>query len=483
MQDDPIDFRCPPMPDLGGADVEHARSLVAGVEWEVPLLDGRQTAYVNFDNAATTPPFTTVIDALQRFFQWYGSVHRGTGFKSRLSTRVYERCREVVAEFVGADLSHQTLVFVQNATHALNKLAARICLPEGRAVLCTTMEHHSNMLPWRRLGCRLDYVHTVPRTGELNMQELEEKVRLNAGCLCLMTVTGASNVTGYMPDIRRIARLVHAQGALLAVDATQLVPRRPLRLGAPDDPERIDFTAFSAHKMYAPFGSGVLIGPRRVFEQGVPDMVGGGTIHAVTMDEVLWAAPPGRDEAGTPNVPGSVALATACRTLQALGMANVAEHERDLTRRTLRGMRDIPGVTVYGDADPNFQRDRLGVICFNLDGLNHARTAAALGHEWGIGVRNGCFCAQPYVRELLGLSEEEVRRAIARLTAGDHSSVPGLVRASFGVYNTTEEVDHFLEALRSVAADGPRVRYVVDDNSGDYVPAQQGVSLDSYVPF
>jgi selenocysteine lyase/cysteine desulfurase len=468
------------LPDVNMGNV---RGFIPGLDRTVPLFDGRTVRYVNLDNAATTPPFQTVVDCVGRFFQWYSSVHRGTGFKSLFSTQAYEHCREVVADFVGADLSYHTLIFVQNATHALNKLAMRVCLPEGGVVLTTLMEHHSNLLPWRRRRCEVHYAGIRRSDGRLDMEDLQDKIKRNSGRLCLVTVTGASNVTGNIPPIRLIARMAHEHGALVAVDATQLVSHRPFKMGAPDDPERIDFAAFSGHKMYAPFGCGVLVGPRRVFEQGDPDMVGGGTIHMVTMEDAIWADPPEREEAGTPNVVGGIALGVAVRTLASIGMENLAEHERKLTRRALRKLRRIDGLTLYGETDPDFQQDRIGVIAMNARSLSHGQLAAILGYEWGIGVRNGCFCAQPYVRELLGIPEERARESLRKLATGDPTAVPGMVRMSLGVYNTEEDVDLFVEAVRRVLKDGPRAHYVVDERNADYVPEPLAFDISRYAAF
>jgi selenocysteine lyase/cysteine desulfurase len=253
-------------------------------------------------------------------------------------------------------------------------------------------------------------------------------------------------------------------------------------MGEPDDPERIDFAAFSAHKMYAPFGCGVLVGPQHVFAEGPPEVVGGGTINAVTMDDVIWAAPPERDEAGTPNVPGALALAAAIKTLESIGMEELAEHERELTRHALEKLSALEGVTLYGSRDPGLSEDRLGVVTFNAAGLDHAKLAAILGYEWGVGVRNGCFCAQPYVRELLGISEDQMRAIVAKLAAGDHATVPGMVRMSLGVYNSLEDVDYFVEALKGVLRDGPRGHYVQDPQHLDYVPEPPVFQLEQYAP-
>ena len=460
--------------------IDNVRDFVVGVDRMAPVVTGQDVPYVNFDNAATTPPFRYVLDCLQRFFEWYSSVHRGSGFKSVLSTRVYEQCRQVVADFVGADPDHHTVVFTQNATHALNKLARRLRRPSGHVVLTTLMEHHSNMLPWQKLGPPLEYAAVRRSDGGLDMADLERKVKANSGRLCLVAVTGASNVTGNMPPIRRIARLAHENGAALALDATQLVPHRPLAMGAPGDPESVDFIAFSAHKMYAPFGCGVLIGPRKVFEEGEPDTVGGGTVNAVTTDETLWASPPERDEAGTPNVPGAIALAAAIKVLQSIGMKNVAEHERELTRRVLGRLTKMKGISLYGLKDPALAQDHLGIITLNADRFGHGELAAILGHEWGIGVRNGCFCAQPYVRELLGISNKQMRNTIKKLATGDHATVPGMIRASFGVYNTLDEVDFFTEALTRILADGPRAHYKLDKRYMDFVPDEPIPGVDEY---
>jgi cysteine desulfurase/selenocysteine lyase len=463
--------------------IGNVRRHIPGLERTVPVVGGGQVPYVNLDNAATTPPFDTVVDCLGRFFEWYSSVHRGTGFKSLLSTHVYERCREVVADFVGADLSYHTLIFGQNATHAINKLAQRICPGSGCTVITTLMEHHSNLLPWRKLGCEVVYARVNRTDGALDLADLRDKIERSLGRLRLVTVSGGSNVTGELPPIRAIARMVHDAGAMFAVDATQIVPHRAFRMGEKDDPERVDFAAFSAHKMYAPFGCGVLVGPRCVFEQGVPDMVGGGTVHAVTLEDTIWAELPERDEAGTPNVPGAIALATAVRTLNSIGMDELAEHERTLTRRALSALKGLDGLTVYGQGDPALERDRLGVITMNAPAFGHAKLAAALGYEHGIGVRNGCFCAQPYVRELLGVSDQQMQQVLRKLACGEHTDVPGMVRMSLGVYSTADEVDQFVEALRQVLTDGPSGHYVLDALHKDYVPETPTCDLSAYAPF
>ncbi len=450
--------------------VENVRAYVAGVERTVPVIGGGERTYVNLDNAATTPPFTPVLDCVTRFFDWYSSVHRGGGFKSVVSTRTYEHCRAVVAEFVGADPTYHTVIFTQNATQALNKLAATVAARDGRGVLTTLMEHHSNLLPWRRSAARVEHVAVRPDDGRLDLADLDRRLQGDRGPVGLVTVTGASNVTGVLPPIREIARRAHARGALVAVDGAQLIPHRPFRMGAFDDPERIDFLAFSAHKMYAPLGSGVLVGPTAAFEEGAPAMVGGGTVDLVTADEAIWTAPPEREEAGTPNVVGALALASAMRILSGIGMEDLAEHERALTRRLLARLGRVPGVHLAGPTDPGLTEDRVGVVSMTVDGFRHADLAAILGYEWGIGVRSGCFCAQPYVRRLMGIPDTDLSAMSARLAAVGRAGLPGLVRFSLGVYNTEDEIDYAVDALAEIIARGSSVKYVIDPEYGDAIP-------------
>jgi len=322
-------------PSDGGRSAAGLRAHVAGVDATVPLYDGSSVPYVNFDNAATTPAFLPVLECVEQYQQYYSSIHRGTGFKSLLSTRVYDVCRRVVADFIGAESKDQCLVFTQNATHSLNKLASRLSLTPDDVVITTHMEHHSNLLPWRYSGCRVEVARVCREDGTLDISDIEARLRKNAGKVRLVTCSGASNVTGDLPPFRQVARLAHEHGALFALDATQLIPHRPFALGDPDDPECVDFIVFSGHKMHAPFGCGVLAGRCDVFGEGHPDFVGGGAVHAVTDENVFWQGLPEKEEAGTPNLIGALALARSVQVLQQVGMDEVAEHERVLTRRLL----------------------------------------------------------------------------------------------------------------------------------------------------
>ncbi len=449
------------------------------VDQQVPRLDGSLGRYINFDNAASTPPLRAVEAAVSGFMPWYSSVHRGTGFKSQLATHLYEQARAITLGFVGADPAEHVCIFGKNTTEAINKLARRFPFREGReVVLVSMMEHHSNDLPYRPVA-RVVHVAVKPN-GELDEADFDQKLAQYAGQVALVSISGASNVTGYINPTHRLAEKAHAAGAQILVDAAQLAPHRAVSMGALDDPAHFDYLALSAHKLYAPYGTGALIGRRDTFEQGAPDLRGGGTVEIVTEDSVEWSAPPDREEAGSPNVVGAVALAAAIKALQTAGMAAVAEHEAALTEHALQRLGALASVEILGDTDPARARARLGVIPFNIRGVPHFLTAAILGYEFGIGVRNGCFCAHPYILHLLGLTPEETARVRDEMLAHDRSEMPGLVRASFGLYNTIEEVDAFVAALEKIARGEYHGRYQQVKASGDYVPEGWAPKFEDY---
>jgi selenocysteine lyase/cysteine desulfurase len=339
------------------------RSLFVGVDEPVPTVEGDSIRYVNLDNAASTPVHVSVLAAIERFLPYYSSVHRGTGYKSRLSTQVYEQAREIVGNFVGADPSRDVVVFASNTTEAINKLARTMPIADGEVVVTTLLEHHSNDLPWRARG-RTVRVRALA-DGSLDEDDLDRRLAEHAGRVALLAVSGASNVTGVMPPIHRLAEKVHAGGGRILVDAAQLAPHRPIDMRPHDDPGHLDFVALSAHKMYAPFGSGALIGPRAGFGS-IPDHRGGGTVTTVTADDVTWADLPDRAEAGSPNVIGAVALAAAVEALQAIGWDRIVAHETALLRYTSARLAELPGVRLYGPSAAD--SPRVGVVPFNLDG-------------------------------------------------------------------------------------------------------------------
>ncbi len=441
----------------------------------VPLLGGGQRAYVNLDNAASTPPLKAVGQAVHNFLPYYSSVHRGTGFKSLLSTHFYESAREAVLGFLNADAAEHACIFGKNTTEAINKLAHRFPFNAERDIVLTTMmEHHSNDLPWRGVA---KTVHIgVTRDGQLDEQDLDRKLSMYAKHVALVAITGASNVTGFINPVHQIAEKAHAVGAQILVDCAQFAPHRKINMRRLSDPGHLDFVTISAHKMYAPFGTGALVGRKEMFERGDPDVRGGGTVMIVTVDDVVWAEAPERDEAGSPNTVGAVALGAAIHQLQEVGMDNIAQHEAELTSYALTRMQELPDIRIYGDSNPATTADRLGSIPFILNGMSHFQVAAILGYEFGIGVRSGCFCAHPYLLYLMNVSQEQAEVTRNSMLAGDRSNMPGLIRASFGLYNTIEDIDALVDALKRIVAGGYEGEYIQDKSSGEYIP--QGWSPD-----
>jgi selenocysteine lyase/cysteine desulfurase len=426
-----------------------------GSDTEVPCLDGRPRRYVNLDYAASAPMLAAAWQAVQAFMPWYSSVHRGTGVKSQVATAAYEDARGDVAAFVGAR-KDDSVVFVRNTTEAINLLSAS--LPAGTRVLSTPVEHHANMLPWRRHDLR---TLPFPRSADELLDLCADELRRRPADL--VAVTGASNVTGEVWPVAALADIAHEHGAELFVDAAQLAPHRPIIMAA----SGIDYLALSGHKLYAPLGAGALVGSLR---EGEPLLHGGGAVRLVTLDDVIWDGTPERYEAGSPNVVGVVALAAACRALSQLGMATVAAHERSLARRLWAALDRIPGLRTY-TLWPAGSVDRVGVATFNLDGYRHPLLAAVLSAEHAIGVRHGCFCAHPLITRLLGLPEPEVQRLRAAIQGGGRPALPDAVRASLGLGATDADADRLTAALADIAARGPRRRYEYVADHDEYLPA------------
>ncbi|MCX7922283.1 MAG: aminotransferase class V-fold PLP-dependent enzyme [Clostridia bacterium] len=442
-------------------------SMVAGQDLEVPIINSKHIRYVNLDNAASTPPFKIVLDKINEFSGVYSNVHRGSGLKSYISTNVYQKAREIVASFVGADLNDKAVIFAKNTTEAINRLSNIFCFKDDDVVIASQMEHHSNDLPWRKKAV-IKYVN-ITGNGELDIEHFNNLVNKHKGDLKLVTITGASNVTGYINPIHEIAKITHNAGAKLLVDASQLIPHREINIKSVNDIEHIDFIVFTAHKLYAPFGVGVLIGPRDFFNAAEPDHTGGGTAKIVTLDNVYWGDTPERNEAGTPNVIGAVALATAISFMQRLGMRNIEKHEVKLTQYLINCLKRLKNIKIYGETGDDYYK-RLGVVSFNIENMPHGLVAAILSYEYGIGVRSGCFCAHPYVLKLLNIDKIGFEKYKNQVLNRDKSQVPGMVRVSLGLYNTIADIDRLLNALDNIVEGNYFGTYMLNRKDGSYAP-------------
>lgn len=424
------------------------RNLVVGVDTGVPIADNRLATAVNFDNAASTPPFVTVMQEINNFAPWYASVHRGTGYKSLFTTQVYEGSRQVIKDFVKADQEKDVVVYTENTTESINMLAYLLCVDnpdhKDQVIITTWMEHLANDLPWRD-KFTVVYVD-IDNYGRLRLDDLENKLQKYRNRVKLVAITGASNITGYINPIHKIAGLAHQYGTQVLIDGAQLVPHLAVDMKPFTSPEHIDFLVFSAHKMYAPFGIGVLIGPRDFFKQREPVFKGGGNVKLVTQKDIFWEEPPAKDETGSPNVIGVAALTAAIKTLTAIGLERIEAHETALADYALGKLKQLPDIEIY--THNHGAERKIAIIPFNIRGVHHEITAKILSGEDGIAVRNGLFCAHLYAQRLLHLTPEQ----LDYYCNNPDIPFPGLVRASFGLYNNFWEVDRLSMALQKIIA-------------------------------
>jgi selenocysteine lyase/cysteine desulfurase len=425
----------------------------------VPCIDGVDRPYLNLDAGASTSALPAVAERVESFLPWYSSVHRGAGYKSRHATNAYEEARAAALDFAGrTNHGDDVAIICRNTTEAINHLAYRLRLQPDDQIVTTVVEHHANLLPWARM-CPRRFVECAP-DGTFGADDVRTALE-GSPRPKLLAITGASNVTGWLPPLTEILETAHEREIPVLVDAAQLAPHRPL-------PAAADYLAWSGHKMYAPFGAGVLVGPRATFADGDPFLAGGGAVDLVDLDEVTWTDPPEREEAGSPNVIGAVALEAAIGEFARLGWDSIATHDAELARRLRSSLGAIAGVRLLG---PHLSEATLPLATFTVTGVHHALVAARLSAEYGIGVRHGCFCAHPYLLRLLGLSPDEVASYRAAVLRQDRRDMPGAVRASAGLSTSTADVDRLVGAVAEIAGGAPApLPYVQDPTTGDFWP-------------
>ncbi|MEM0208282.1 MAG: SufS family cysteine desulfurase [Thermofilum sp.] len=403
---------------------------VSGIRKDFPVLEkkihGKQLVY--FDNAATTQKPIQVLEAVEQFYRTiYANVGRSVHELGLRATEAYEESRKIVSAFIGA--MPDELVFTKQTTEAINlaaySLLASGMISRGDLILTTRMEHHSNLLPWvcvaKLAGARLRIVN-VDEEGRLDMGDFDKALTMGPR---VVAVTHVSNVTGVVNPVKEICREAHSHGAVCLVDGAQSAPHMPIDVKEID----ADFFAFSGHKMLGPMGIGGLYIRRELAEKLEPPFPGGGAISLVECQEdncsAEWLHAPHKFEAGTPNVAGAVGLARAVEYLKTLGMGEVEEHEKMLTKRLLKVLEDLE-VKIYG---PLEVKDRLGVVSFNVEGLTPHEVASMLDLE-GIAIRSGHHCALPLVKRL--------------------GAPMGTARASLYLYNTEEEIEYFARVLEKI---------------------------------
>ncbi|MGB9659896.1 MAG: cysteine desulfurase [Nitrososphaerales archaeon] len=375
---------------------------------------------VYLDNAATSQRPNQVVDAMNDYYQIYNAtIHRVIYELGEKATDAYEGAREKVAKFINA--KPEEVIFVRNTTEAINLVAyswGRANIREGDKILLTVMEHHSNIIPWQLLAkekkAHLEFID-IDGEGLLKMDDFEKFMNEEIKFMGLVHV---SNVLGTINPVKEMVNYAHKNGALVLVDAAQSVPHMPVDVREMD----CDFLAFSGHKMLGPTGIGVLYGKRELLEEMNPFLSGGDMIREVHLREASWDELPWKFEAGTSNVAGAIGLGAAVDYLNKIGMKNVREHEKQLTKYALDKMMKIKGISIYG---PKNVEVRGGVISFNLGDIHPHDIASILDGE-GIAIRAGHHCAQPLVERL---------------------GVVGTARASFYIYNTEWEIDYLVNAL------------------------------------
>ena len=456
--------------------LEALRTAFTGLDTEYALADGSTAPRTYLDSAASNLRLTVADDTVRRALRHYANTHSELHFGAHVTTHLYHRAHQIVNDFVDASDAYTSVFLGSGVTGGLNRMARVLAerRPERDLVITTLMEHHANDLPHRKhVG---EVVH-VPlekdpdgEAGRVDMGALRAAIRKHADRLNYVAVTAASNVTGVINPVHEVARLAHEAGALCVVDAAQSAAHLPLSVQGSGDEEAIDVLCMSGHKIYAPGSPGVVVARKNLFGDLEPQEIGGGIVDRVETDRYeIMDALPEREEAGTPNLPGAFRLATTLYLLGRIGMDLIEEDERELTQYALERFEAVDGLKIYGSHRLEVA-DRIGVITFNLDALPHGLVTAALNDYFGVAVRNECFCAQPFVRKLLGRTGTNGEAPSDAECSPE--AQPGMVRVSFGLYNTEADVDTAADALADVAArpDWYRSRYrPLRDGSGDWV--------------
>jgi len=444
---------------LTGLDLlEKIRTDFIGLDTQYKTVRGDLTRRIYLDSTASSLMLRPTARITADFLKHYSNTHSKLHHSAHISTAAYQWAHDRILAFLGADPELYTCFFTgSGTTSGINRMARvfRDLNPDRDTAIISIMEHHSNDLPHRK---HMQQVIHVPVEGLhankmcISMPKLEAALQAGAGRINYVSITAVSNVTGIINPIHEIARLAHHYGALIMIDGAQSTAHLPTQIFDPADPEgSIDALVFSGHKTYTPGSPGVVIARKEHLRGIEPEEVGGGMVERVLEDRYLvMESFPEREEAGTPNIPGAIALATTIDILDRIGMQNLLEEEDKLFARTIRGMDAIPGLIVYGGTDLA-ACPRTASISFNIRGVDHGLTAAILNDYFNIAVRNQCFCAHPYVKEMMA---DDLEKAFGKIDFGNMSDEfmrkAGMVRASFGLYSSLEDVDMLLGALREM---------------------------------
>ncbi len=423
-----------------------------GQHTEYPTADGKRSPRIYLDSAATTLMMQPAHDLANEFLEHYASTHSDLHYAARAATEAYAWAHRQVLNFAGAEPANYDCFFAgSGATAGFNRIASSLAAarPERNMVLVSEMEHHSNDLPHRKSNPEIIHIRCqgeFETYGGLDLVHLQHLLQTHGDKINYVAVTGASNVTGAITPLAKVAKMVHQVGALLLVDASQMMAHAAAQVSESE----IDILVFSGHKIYAPGSPGAVVIKKSILRQIEPDELGGGMVDDVYLDKFsLTQQLPEREEAGTPNIIGAITLGAALKLLKDVGMESIRAKEVELINYLWKALSEIDAITLYGPTPSDLART--GSIAFNIKGLDHGLTAAALNDYYNIQVRNGCFCAHPYVREMLKreLWEADIDPDAPNAEA-EVARKRGMARASLGIYTTRAELDALLAALRDL---------------------------------
>ena len=460
--------------NAGKALLEKIRTQFYGADTAYQIVNGEVTPRVYLDSAASCLMMKPAMEASTRFLAHYSNTHSDTHYSATIANGMYTWAHHKVLRFLGASPEEYTCVFVgSGSTAAINRVAQllRKTRPHKPGVLISLMEHHSNDLPHRvhhdfaeHVGCEGEGVDL----GSISVTGLETLLDKHLGMINYVAVTAASNVTGIANPIHEVARLAHDKDALIVVDASQILAHKPLSVHSNDGDTRasLDVVVFSGHKVYAPGSPGVLVIRKSLLAAADPCEFGGGMVDRVFKTEFsVSRALPDREEAGTPNILGAVNLAMALDVMSRIGMEVIEAHEHDILGALFDGLLAIDGITIYGSK--NLARySRTATISFNLAGVDHGLLAAILNDHFNLALRNECFCAHPYVREMI---LHELWELDPDMPEHEVEAKKGMVRASFGLNNCLADVHKLIDALKAVAANTELyIQQYALDEKGNY---------------
>ena len=450
-----------------------------GLNTKYTLADGSTTKRIYLDTTASSLMMGIANRASNEFLKHYANTHSLLHFSAKISTKTYSWIHDRILEFVHADPEEFTCFFMgSGVTAGMNRMAKTLnrLRPERDMVLVSIMEHHSNDLPHRKHGGKVIHIPvdtSQENMGTMNIEVFEKYLEQFHDRINYVSITGLSNVTGLINPINKIAKLAHKYDVYVVVDAAQMAAHVPIFMSNEEDPlSEIDVLLFSGHKTYAPGSPGVIIARKSFMSAIEPEEVGGGMVDKVFPDNYFVSKQfPDREEAGTPNILGAITLGAAIHVLDSIGMDIILKEDLELTQYAMNEMSNYIDIYVYGDTDVT-KCPRAGTISFNILGMDHGLVASILNDYFNIAVRNECFCAHPYVEKMLHMTHKD---EISNLECQDNRLAwkvepwMGMVRASFGIYNSKKDVDALMEALIKIINDKKyfESKYIINNN-GDY---------------